>query len=47
VLVGGEIWNAVATESVPAGASLRVTGIEQFLLRVEPVQPQNPEQPPA
>jgi membrane-bound serine protease (ClpP class) len=45
VLVEGEIWSAVAAEPVPAGASLRVAGVEQFLLRVEPVRPQTPEQP--
>jgi len=44
VLVEGEIWRAVATQSVPAGAPLRVVGHEQFLLRVEPVAPQRPPQ---
>jgi len=36
VLVDGEIWRAVATEPVTAGAKLRVVGHEQYLLRVEP-----------
>jgi membrane-bound serine protease (ClpP class) len=35
VLVEGEIWRAVASEPLPAGAQLRVTGCEQYLLRVE------------
>ncbi len=47
VLVEGEIWRAVASEPVPAGASLRVVGLEQYLLHVEPAQPQRPPQPPA
>ena len=37
VLVEGEIWNAVASEPVPAGARLRVVGHEQYLLRVAPL----------
>ncbi len=36
VLVEGEIWRAVASQPVPAGARLRVVGHEDFLLRVEP-----------
>jgi membrane-bound serine protease (ClpP class) len=36
VLVEGEIWRAVASEPVAAGAQLRVTGHEQYLLRVTP-----------
>ena len=36
VLVEGEIWRAVASEPVAAGAPLRVVGHEQYLLRVEP-----------
>jgi membrane-bound serine protease (ClpP class) len=36
VLVEGEIWRAVASAPVAAGAALRVIGHEQFLLRVEP-----------
>jgi membrane-bound serine protease (ClpP class) len=47
VLVQGEIWSAVATEPLPAGAPLRVVGLENYRLRVEPAQPQNPPQPPA
>jgi membrane-bound serine protease (ClpP class) len=39
VLVDGEIWRAVATQSVPAGTSLRVVGHEHYLLRVSPVEP--------
>jgi membrane-bound serine protease (ClpP class) len=39
VLVEGEIWRAVANESVAAGTPLRVIGHEQYLLRVTPVQP--------
>lgn len=40
VVVDGEIWLAVASEPVPAGAPLRVVGLEQYLLHVEPAQPQ-------
>lgn len=36
VVVEGEIWSAVATEHVPAGALLRVVGQENYQLRVEP-----------
>lgn len=36
VLVEGEIWRAVASEPVPAGAKLRVVGHEQYVLRVAP-----------
>jgi membrane-bound serine protease (ClpP class) len=43
VLVEGEIWRAVSTEPVPAGAPVRVVGLENYQLRVEPVPPQNPE----
>jgi membrane-bound serine protease (ClpP class) len=35
VLVEGEIWRAVASEPVAAGAALRVVGHDQYLLRVE------------
>ncbi|MGA8740785.1 MAG: nodulation protein NfeD [Terracidiphilus sp.] len=38
VLVEGEIWRAVASESVPKGAKLRVVGHEQYLLRVAPAE---------
>lgn len=38
VLVEGEIWRAVASEPVPQGTKLRVTGHEQYLLRVAPVE---------
>jgi membrane-bound serine protease (ClpP class) len=37
VLVEGEIWSAVASEQVAKGAELRVTGHEQLLLQVAPV----------
>jgi membrane-bound serine protease (ClpP class) len=36
VLVEGEIWRALASEPVAAGAPLRVVGHDQYLLRVEP-----------
>jgi membrane-bound serine protease (ClpP class) len=38
VLVEGEIWRAVASAPAAAGAALRVTGRDQMLLQVEPVQ---------
>ncbi len=36
VLVEGEIWHAVASEPIAAGAKLLVVGHDQYLLRVEP-----------
>ena len=36
VLVEGEIWQAVSAKPVPKGASLRVTGCEEMVLKVEP-----------
>jgi membrane-bound serine protease (ClpP class) len=39
VLVEGEIWRAIATQTVPAGTALRVIGHEEYLLRVAPVEP--------
>src|SRR4051812_41667576 len=39
VLVDGEIWRAIASETVPAGTALRVVGHEQFLLKVTPLPP--------
>jgi membrane-bound serine protease (ClpP class) len=39
VLVEGEIWRAVASEPIPAGAPVRVVSHEHFLLRVEPAEP--------
>jgi membrane-bound serine protease (ClpP class) len=39
VLVEGEIWLAVASEPVAAGAQLRVTGNEKYLLHVAPAPP--------
>jgi membrane-bound serine protease (ClpP class) len=44
VLVEGEIWRAVASEPMPAGARLRVVGHEEFLLRVEPEEVPRPPQ---
>jgi membrane-bound serine protease (ClpP class) len=38
VLVDGEIWQAMASEPIDAGAALRVVGHEQYLLRVEPLE---------
>jgi membrane-bound serine protease (ClpP class) len=46
ILVEGEIWSAVSTEAVPAGAPLRVVGLDKYLLQVEPAPPQSPPQPP-
>jgi membrane-bound serine protease (ClpP class) len=44
VLVEGEIWDAVASEPVPAGTRLRVVGHEKYLLRVAPLeQPGSPQ----
>ena len=37
VFVHGEYWNAVARETVPAGAPVRVTAIRQLTLTVEPL----------
>jgi membrane-bound serine protease (ClpP class) len=42
VVVEGEIWLAVASSPVPAGARLRVVGHEQYLLHVAPDEPQHP-----
>jgi membrane-bound serine protease (ClpP class) len=42
VLVEGEIWRAVASEPVAAGAALRVVGLENYLLHVKPATPQKP-----
>ena len=47
VLVEGEIWRAVTTEPVAAGAPLRVVGCEQYILHVEPAEPQRNPQSPA
>jgi membrane-bound serine protease (ClpP class) len=44
VQVEGEIWRAVASTPVAAGMTLRVTGHDQFLLQVEPVQEANQPQ---
>ena len=47
VLVEGEIWRAVASEPVAAGAHLHVVGHEGYLLRVEPGEPPRTTDPPA
>jgi membrane-bound serine protease (ClpP class) len=47
VLVEGEIWRAVASVPVQAGAKLRVTGHEQYLLHVAPVDSPSVAVPPA
>jgi membrane-bound serine protease (ClpP class) len=47
VLVEGEIWRAVATEPVPAGAPLRVVGLDRYLLHVEPASSPAPPEPRA
>jgi membrane-bound serine protease (ClpP class) len=39
VLVDGEIWRAVADQAVAKGTELRVTGREQYLLHVTPLDP--------
>ena len=39
VLVDGEIWRAIASEMVPAGTTVQVTGYEQYVLKVTPVAP--------
>src|ERR1700739_4691560 len=44
VLVEGEIWDAVASEPLPAGTRLRVVGHEQYLLRVAPIEQSKPPQ---
>ena len=46
VLVEGEIWRAVSSEPVPAGAPLRVVSLDQYLLHVEPAAPQRLPQSP-
>jgi membrane-bound serine protease (ClpP class) len=38
VLVEGEIWEAVASEPVPAGTKVRVVGHEHYVLRVAPAE---------
>jgi len=37
ILVEGEIWRAVSSQPIAAGAALVVTGHDQMVLRVEPV----------
>ena len=39
VLVEGEIWHAMASRPVPAGARLRVVGHDRLVLRVEAADP--------
>lgn len=46
VLVEGEIWRAVASVPVAAGAHVRVVGHEQYLLRVEPLELPPAAEPP-
>ncbi len=41
VFVHGEYWDAVAPQSIPAGAAVRVAGLKGLVLNVEPVQNQN------
>lgn len=47
VLVEGEIWRAVASAPVDKGAKLRVVAHEDYLLRVEPAESENPVTAPA
>jgi membrane-bound serine protease (ClpP class) len=47
VLVEGEIWRAVASEPVQAGARLRVIGHEHYLLHVAPAEAPRVTGPPA
>jgi membrane-bound serine protease (ClpP class) len=42
ILVEGEIWRAVASQPIPAGAVLLVTGHNQMVLRVEPLAVAHP-----
>ncbi|MGB6830461.1 MAG: nodulation protein NfeD, partial [Terracidiphilus sp.] len=42
ILVEGEIWQAVASQPQPAGAPLMVVGRDQALLRVEPLNVNQP-----
>ncbi|MGD0547819.1 MAG: nodulation protein NfeD [Terracidiphilus sp.] len=44
ILVEGEIWQAVSSQPVPAGAALLVVGLENYLLHVEPAIPQTSSQ---
>jgi membrane-bound ClpP family serine protease len=46
VQVNGELWSAVSHTPIPAGAQVRVTGREGFVLEVEAVDP-TPEAMPA
>jgi membrane-bound serine protease (ClpP class) len=47
VLVEGEIWLAVASARVDAGAAVRVVGYDQMLLQVEPAPVTQAPKPPA
>jgi membrane-bound serine protease (ClpP class) len=38
VFVHGELWNAVAKRSVPAGARVRVAGVDGLHVLVEPLE---------
>ncbi len=42
VLVEGEIWRAVASQPIAAGAHLRVVGHQDYLLQVEPLDVSGP-----
>ncbi len=42
ILVEGEIWQAVASEAMPTGAPLQVVGHDHMLLRVEPLNVNQP-----
>ncbi len=42
VFVHGEYWDAVAMQPVAVGGRVRVTGIEQFKLKVEPISEPRP-----
>lgn len=35
-MVAGELWRAVASETIAQGSQVRVAGMEGLLLRVEP-----------
>ncbi|HZU25489.1 MAG TPA: nodulation protein NfeD [Bryobacteraceae bacterium] len=37
IFVHGEYWNAVSSSPIPAGARVRVTGVDGLTVRVEPV----------
>jgi membrane-bound serine protease (ClpP class) len=47
VRVHGELWSAVARQSVPLGAHVRVSQVQGLTLRVEPVNSSPEAQTPA